>query len=149
MTTDSNTYPDRYPAPLPGPLAPPTDGRPEYAQVPPHTPEHLAPQPVGPEIPEGRSMAPIASTPPSEFLMSLTGFDEIAIAARFGEPVTSIQRTDAMKAGRALAFTHYRRAGMNDHEAYNAALGLTLREVSEFFPPEPVVASAEGNAPGA
>lgn len=136
MTTDSNSYPDRYPEPLP------------YS-TPVHTPEHLAPQAVGPEIPEGRHMAPIASLPPSEFLMSLTGFDEIAIATRFGEPVTKIQNTDAMKAGRALAFTHYRRAGMNDHEAYNAALALTMGEVTEFFPPEPVVASAEGNGVGA
>ena len=143
MTTDSNTYPDREP------LLGNVYGRPEYAQVPAHTPEHLAPQAVGPEIPEGRHMAPISTLPPSEFLMSLTGFDEIAIATRFGEPVTKIQNTDAMKAGRALAFTHYRRAGMNDHEAYNAALGLTLREVSEFFAPEPVVASAEGNGGGA
>lgn len=136
-TTDTNTYPDRYPAPLPGPT------------LPAHTPEHLAPQPAAPQIPEGRHAAPISHMPPSEFLMSLTGFDEIAIAARFGEPVTKIQRADAMQAGRALAFVHYRRAGMNDHDAYNAALGLTLREVSEFFQPEPVAPDAEGNADGA
>ena len=98
------------------------------------------------EIPEGRSMAPVSPLPPSELLMSLTGFDEIAIAAKFGEKITTL-REDAIAAGRALAFVHYRRAGKNDVDAHHAALTLTLREVSEFFTPEPNAdaASAEGN----
>lgn len=112
--------------------------------TPAHTPAHLAPGAPPVEIPEGRHGAPVASLPPSEFLMSLTGFDEIAIAARFGEKITDL-RADPIAAGRAMAFVHYRRAGANDHDAHNAALALTLREVSEFFQPEPVDASAEGN----
>jgi hypothetical protein len=126
-------------------------GHPEAADayVPPaHTPAHLTPGPQPAEIPAGRSMAPIASLPPSDFLMSLTGFDEIAIAARFGQTLT-VLREDPIAAGRALAFVHYRRAGQNDVEAHNTALSLTLREVSEFFVPEPGDASAEGNGSGA
>ena len=88
-------------------------------------------------------------TPPSEMLMSLNGFDEIAIAARFGEKIGDL-RNDPITCGRALAFIHYRRHGEKDADAYNAAMTLTLHEVShEFFAPEPKAdeddASAEGN----
>lgn len=134
MTTDSNPTFDPYPPDGGG--RPPTDGRPAYAEV-----------PQAPAIPEGRHMAPIATLPPSEFLMSLNGFDEIAIAARFGHPITAL-REDPIAAGRAMAFVHYRRTGQNDHDAHQAALSLTLREVSEFFQPEDR-ASAEGNDDGA
>lgn len=145
----------------PMPAAPPTDGRPEYAQVPQapaHTPSHLAAQAQAyaeadaftatSQIPEGRHMVPIAPLTPSDFLMSLNGFDEIAIAARFGTPLTALRR-DPIAAGRAMAFVHYRRAGQNDHDAHHSALSLTLREVSEFFQPEPEAEDAEGNADGA
>lgn len=101
-----------------------------------------------PEIPEGRSTAPTSTLPPSEVLMSLNGFDEIAIAANFGEKIGDL-REDAITCGRALAFVHFRRAGQKDKEAHTAALTLTMREVVEFFAPEPkgddADASAEGN----
>jgi len=150
MTTD-NTHSHERPVPE-------AFAQPYSAPV--HTPAHLAAQAAqaqayaeadafgSGQIPEGRHMAPVAALPPSEFLMSLTGFDEIAVAARFGRAVTAL-REDPIECGRALAFTHYRRAGMNDNDAHNAALSLTLREVTEFFPPEPVIASAEGNGDGA
>lgn len=105
------------------------------------------------EIAFERRSDPIATLPPSEFLMGLNGFDEIAIAARFGEKVGAL-RNDPIALGRALAFIHYRRDGLNDAAAHEAALTLTLREVVEFFPPEAEddddqaddPASAEGNA---
>jgi hypothetical protein len=145
--TDAQAYPP------PGTLAYAEMQAAHYGEIPPHvppahTPEHLAPGPQPVEIPAGRSMAPIASLPPSDFLMSLTGFDEIAIAARFGQPLHTI-REDPIAAGRALAFVHYRRAGQNDVDAHNAALSLTLREVTEFFVPEGDPADAEGNGVGA
>lgn len=147
MTTDAHAYPP------PGTLAYAEMQAAHYGEIPPHvppahTPERLAPIVPPAEIPEGRSMAPIANLSPSDFLMSLTGFDEIAIAARFGQPLHTL-RADPIAAGRALAFVHYRRAGQNDVDAHNAALGLTLREVSEFFLPEPDAPSAEGNDDGA
>jgi len=100
------------------------------------------------EIPEGRTTAPVSSLPPSEVLMSLNGFDEIAIAARFGEKIGEL-RNEPITCGRALAFVHYRRQGQNDGDAFTAAQTLTMREVTEFFAPEAkgddAAASAEGN----
>lgn len=105
-----------------------------------------------PEIPEGRTAAPTSTLPPSEVLMSLNGFDEIAIAANFGEKIGAL-RDDPITCGRALAFVHFRRAGQKDKEAHTAAQTLTMREVVEFFAPEPedddAAASAEGNAESA
>ena len=102
------------------------------------------------EIPEGRTSAPVSTLPPSEVLMSLTGFDEIAIAARFGEKIGAL-RDDPITCGRALAFVHYRRQGERDAEAHTTAMNLTMREVVEFFAPEvdDPEASAEGNEPSA
>lgn len=97
-------------------------------------------------IPDGRHAAPVSALPPSEALMSLTGYDEIAIAAHFGATITDL-REDPMAAGRALAFVHYRRdrdTYPNDKAAHDAALALTLRQVVEFHAPEPKP-DAEGN----
>lgn len=100
------------------------------------------------EIPEGRTTAPTSPLPPSEVLMSLNGFDEIAIAARFGEKIGEL-RNDPITCGRALAFVHYRRNGQNDPDAFTACQTLTMRQVTEFFAPEAKddddTASAEGN----
>ena len=105
------------------------------------------------EIPEGRTAAPTSALPPSEVLMSLNGFDEIAIAAQFGEKIGDL-RHDPITCGRALAFVHYRRDGQNDRDAFKAAQTLTMRQVTEFFAPEAqdpdeAAASAEGNAESA
>ena len=100
------------------------------------------------EIPKGRTTAPTSPLPPSEVLMSLNGFDEIAIAAQFGEKIGDL-RHDPITCGRALAFVHYRRDGQNDRDAFKAAQTLTMRQVTEFFTPEEAddddAASAEGN----
>lgn len=95
------------------------------------------------EIPEGRHAAPVCPMPPSEILMSLNGFDEIAIAARFGQKINDMRESDAVTTGRALAFVWYRRQGQRDDVAYESSMTLTLRGVVEFFAPE--AASAEGN----
>lgn len=98
----------------------------------------------------GRESAPVVDLPPSRYLMSLTGFDEIAIAARFGQKLSEIRNTDGITLGRALAFVQYRRDGLNDKDAHDASLGLTMRQVVDYFPPEPKAetdASAEGNSP--
>ncbi len=102
-----------------------------------------------------RESPPVVDLPPSKYLFTLTGFDEIAIAARFGEKLSAIRASDGLTLGRALAFVEYRRQGLNDKEAHDACLGLTLRQVVDYFPPEPKAepvdladdASAEGNAP--
>lgn len=64
---------------------------------------------------------------------SLTGFDEIAITQRFGRPVTDLFNDDFSMWMRALVFVLKRRDGLNDEEAWNAALGMALGAVSEYF----------------
>ena len=87
----------------------------------------------------------VASAPPSKYLMSLTGFDEIAVAAHFGMKVTTLRQEDAITLGRALAFVHYRRnEGMADAPAYQTAMDLTMQQVVDFFPPEPKPTNADG-----
>ena len=83
-------------------------------------------------------------TPPSVFLMSLNGFDEIAIASRYGAPILAL-RDDPIAGGRALAFVHMRRTGSTDTIAYEASMNLTMQEVMTYFAPEPKPTSAEGN----
>lgn len=95
-----------------------------------------------------RETPPVTDLTTTRYLMSLTGFDEIAVAARFGEKLQTI-RADGINLGRALVFVDYRRQGLNDKDAHDAALGLTIRQVLDYFPPEPkdddTPASAEGN----
>jgi len=64
---------------------------------------------------------------------SLTGFDEIAIAQRFGRTVTDLAQHDSTMFTRALVFVVQRREGDTDDAAWDAALGLPLKEVSTFF----------------
>jgi hypothetical protein len=72
-------------------------------------------------------------------LMSLNGFDEIAIAAHFGQKIADMRDEDAITTGRALAFVHLRRSGSHgtDRDAHTAALHLTMQEVMDYFTPEP------------
>jgi len=80
----------------------------------------------------------VAEVPASKYLMSLTGFDEIAIAAHFGQKVTAIRKEDAVTLGRALAFVHYRRnMQANDKDAYQRSMELSMQAVVDFFPREP------------
>lgn len=121
------------------PHAPVGHGEPTYA------PQHLD---ASPEIPEGRHSAPVCQIPPGEFLMSLNGFDEIAIASHYGQKIGDMREADVITTGRALAFVHMRRQGQRDKEAHEASMTLTMREVVEYFAPEPKP-DAEGNAEGA
>jgi len=92
-----------------------------------------------------------------DFLMTLNGFDEIAIAGKFNSTLSEL-RTEgrAIDLGRALAFVDFRRKGHNDPSAHEAALTLTIGEVVAYFTPEPKPATvdpeasdldAEGNVP--
>lgn len=72
----------------------------------------------------------------SEFFESLTGFDEIAIAKAFGRNVVTLSSEDQMGFARSLVFVAQRRGGMNDRDAYQAAMGMTLKEVNAYFAEE-------------
>ena len=68
-----------------------------------------------------------------EIFDSLTGFDEIAIAQHFGRTVGEMAEKDQSMFGRSLIFVVKRREGVNDDDARNAALGLTMKEYVAYF----------------
>lgn len=74
----------------------------------------------------------------NEVFESLNGFDEIAIKKMFGQTMNSLTGPDeAVMWHRALIFTEQRRAGLNDHAAWEHAMGLALADVKGYFVDEP------------
>lgn len=69
---------------------------------------------------------------PNDMFESLTGFDEIAIAAHFGDKITALH-ADPFAFLRALAFVDKRRGGASDREAYEAAMNLSISETQTYF----------------
>lgn len=69
----------------------------------------------------------------TEVMLSLTGYDEIAIEQAFGDDISRIASTSVGKFGRALAFVLARRGGMKDSDAKKHILGLTRAEVDDLF----------------
>ena len=67
-----------------------------------------------------------------DMFLSLTGFDEIAVAKAFGTDIADLRETP-MRFLRALAFVHQRRCGLKDAEAYKAAMSMTIQEAGEYF----------------
>lgn len=67
-----------------------------------------------------------------EVAESLTGFDEIAIKTHFGFHVADETAPPTMYA-RALIFVHQTRQGLKTQAAKDAALGMTLKDVGEYF----------------
>lgn len=71
---------------------------------------------------------------PGDFGNTLTGFDEIAIAQRFGRTITEMtMAADFSMSTRALIFVAKRREGATDDEAWNGAMELPMGEVHSFF----------------
>jgi hypothetical protein len=90
-----------------------------------------------------------------DYVKSLTGFDEIAIARAFdGADMSALSKRPSTLL-RACVFVDQRRKGLRDPEAYQAALTLTLDELEQYFPDaedevmpeEPVTAQGEDDAP--
>lgn len=76
-------------------------------------------------------------TTPLELFDSLTGFDELAIKARFGTEVTKL-RKDPLQFMRALVFIDLRRQpDAKDAAAYHAAQEMPSRAALTYFTPEP------------
>lgn len=75
----------------------------------------------------------------NEHLDSLTGFEELAIAQHFGFDITTLLDRSPSMAGRALIFSvHAREKETSPSDAYKAAMGLTMREVDDYFAAEEV-----------
>lgn len=64
---------------------------------------------------------------------SLTGFDEIAIEKRFGLSDYTTIESQSGKWMRAMVFVLKRREGLNDLDAYNAAMSMSLGELNDQF----------------
>lgn len=79
-------------------------------------------------------MAQVTQTA-DDVMDSLTGHDEEEIAQQFGVTLSElIASVDGQKLGRALVFITKRRAGLNDDEARNFAMGLTFKALNhEYF----------------
>lgn len=71
----------------------------------------------------------------NEMVGSLTGFEELAIQKAFGINVNDLGKQGTL-ALRAAVFSHLRRGGAKDRDAYNQAMELPLREVQEYFADE-------------
>ncbi|HTW15132.1 MAG TPA: hypothetical protein VMF51_08380 [Nocardioides sp.] len=71
------------------------------------------------------------------FLDTLTGFDEIAIAKHFDglDPYTDGE-AKPIQVMRALVFVDQRRKGLNDPDARQVALALTIAAVNAYFTDE-------------
>jgi hypothetical protein len=68
-----------------------------------------------------------------EVFDSLTGFDELAIAAQFGHTITDLAENQVTMFGRALAFVVLRRDGKTDADAKSAAFDLPMKVLNEEF----------------
>ena len=70
---------------------------------------------------------------PQEMFDDLGGFEEIAIANRFGTSVNVLASTSPTQFIRALIFANLRRDGDSDGDAYKTAQGMKLGEVKTYF----------------
>lgn len=76
---------------------------------------------------------PVEKLRASEVVYSLTGFDQLAIAKAFG---CSFDDLDAGLTTYALVFVLNRRDGMKDRDAYDTAMHLPMRAVTDRFEDE-------------
>ncbi len=65
-----------------------------------------------------------------DVILSLTGFDEIAIEKAFR---SDLEKLTAQRQMRALAFVIFKRQGQPDPDAYEAAMTLSQRDVLDMF----------------
>lgn len=64
---------------------------------------------------------------------SVTGFDEIAIAQRFGRTIADLAQGDASMFMRSLVFVVKRREGANDEDAWKDAMGMSTKDTLTGF----------------
>lgn len=70
-----------------------------------------------------------------DFYQTLNGFDDIAVAGKFGaKPNALAQSGDESAFARSLIFVDKRRNhGLDDHAAYEAAMLATNAEINAYF----------------
>lgn len=82
-------------------------------------------------------LTPLTDETLSDMVMSLTGFDEIAIAKFFDglDPYTDAE-TKPIPLNRALVFVHLRRQGKTDQAAHAEAMGWSMNRITTYFAEE-------------
>lgn len=82
---------------------------------------------------------PISDLTGDEMFESLTGFEEMAVKARFGVPINDLAKVDQLQLGRALVFADLKRQDRNlkDKDAHDAAQAMELGVVLDYFSDEP------------
>jgi hypothetical protein len=88
-------------------------------------------------------MMPSTDLTAGEVFDSLTGHDEMAITQHFGRTISDLTDDPSMW-GRALVFVLRRRDGVNDDDARNEALAMTLKGATSYFAEEPAAESESG-----
>lgn len=84
----------------------------------------------------------------SDTVASLTGYEEIEIEERFGEPIGQLMNSALSKAGRALIFVAELRGGAKSADAYKTAMGMRLDAVNtRFFDEDEDEEEDEGDEP--
>lgn len=94
------------------------------------------PEPVSTPEPVAELVLPQHELTAQEMFDDLSGFDEIAIARRFGTPVNELGKSPIQFA-RALVFIDLRRKGSTDGEAYKAAQDMKVGQIKHYFKPDP------------
>lgn len=69
-----------------------------------------------------------------ETLDTITGFDEIAITQAFGRYFAVLCEDPTMLARAGIFVDKRRRSEMNDAQAKEAAMSMTMGEVNRYFP---------------
>jgi len=84
-------------------------------------------------------MDPISKLTANKYPGTLNGFDELAIAARFGSKLFDMQEAgEPILFLRALVFVDRRRNhAASDSDAYQYAMELTIEDTGAYFPDEP------------
>lgn len=84
----------------------------------------------------------------NEMFESLTGFEEIAVERKFGATVEGLAEGKPLRLLRALSFVQFKRDGLDDTKAYNAAMDMTLAQAQAHFTEDDRdLEAGEDNAP--
>jgi hypothetical protein len=68
----------------------------------------------------------------TELSRSITGFDQVAVRARFHDRLENLM-DDGLMFMRVMYFVHLRRQGAKDADALNQAMALPLSELTDLF----------------
>lgn len=74
----------------------------------------------------------------NEYIDSLTGYEELEIAEQFGDDFNTLLVSLPSMASRSLVYVTKRRDGLDEKQAKDAAMSMTIKAVTAAFEPTPV-----------